>query len=132
MITENSHRSRSGVARIWRATAYSLAGLKSAWQTEAAFRQELLLAVILIPIAVWIPGTLTQRALLIACVLVVLLVELLNSAIESTVDRVSLDDHELAKRAKDVGSAAVLIALLNLLVVWALVLADVFNLMGFS
>ena len=127
MSLESPHKSRSGLARIWRAFFYSLAGLRAAWQAEHAFRQEVLLAAVLVPVAAVVPATLTQKALLIACVLVVLVAELLNSAVESAVDRISLDSHELARRAKDIGSAAVFVALGNLTVVWGLVLIDVFT-----
>ena len=122
---ESPHKSRSGLVRIWRALFYSLAGLRAAWQAEHAFRQELMLAAVLVPTALLLPASLTQRALLLACVLVLLIVELLNSAVETTIDRISLDQHGLSKRAKDIGSAAVLIALVNLVVVWAMVLYDI-------
>lgn len=124
---ESPHKSKSGLARIWRALFNSIAGLRAAWRNEHAFRQELALAAVLVPVAAILPATLTQKALLIACVLAVLVVELLNSAVESTVDRISLEHHELAGRAKDVGSAAVLVALANLVLVWGLVLVDVFR-----
>ncbi len=118
------------LARIWHATRYSLQGLRAAYRHEAAFRQELALAALLIPaapaLAVWSPLTWTQCALLVASVLLVLLVELLNSAVESVVNRISDAHHVLSKRAKDTGSAAVFIALVNCGVVWALVLVDVF------
>jgi diacylglycerol kinase (ATP) len=117
-------KSESGLGRIWRAFRYSLAGLQVAYRHEAAFRQELLLAAVLIPVALVLPASWLQIALLIGCVLLVLIVELLNSAVEATVDRVSSEHHELAKRAKDMGSAAVFLSLLNCAVVWALVLLD--------
>ena len=101
---------------------YSLEGLKAAYRHEDAFRQEALLAVFLIPVALFLPTSGSGKALMIASVLLVLIVELLNSAVEATVDRVSLDHHRLAKRAKDIGSAAVLMSLLNVVVVWVLVL----------
>ena len=106
---------------------YSLAGLRSAYQHESAFRQELWLAAILAVIAVALPINLTQLALLWGSLLIVLITELLNSAVEAVVDRVSFDNHDLAKRAKDMGSAAVFLSLANCLVVWALVLWDVFS-----
>ncbi len=119
-----------GLARLGQATRYSLQGLRAAYRHEAAFRQELALAALLIPLALalaaWSPLTWTQSALLVGSVLLILLVELLNSAVESVVDRVSEERHALSKRAKDTGSAAVFIALLNCGVVWALVLVDVF------
>lgn len=117
-----------GLARLWRATRYSLHGIRAAFADEAAFRQELALAALLIPVAVALavfsPVTWTQCALLIAGVLVILLVELLNSAVESVVDRISDERHALSKRAKDTGSAAVLVSLVMCAVVWALVLVD--------
>ena len=99
-----------------------VAKLAAAYRHEDAFRQETHLAVVLIPLALILPATGIGRALMIGSVLLVLIVELLNSAIEAAVDRISLDDHLLAKRAKDIGSAAVLISLFNVAVVWALVL----------
>ena len=119
-------KSGPGLMRIWRALLYSLAGLRAAWQGEAAFRQELALAAVLIPVAVAVPATLTQKAMLLACVMLVLITELLNFAVESAVDRVSLEHHPLTGRAKDIASAAVLLSLANLAIVWALVLAEVF------
>ena len=103
---------------------YSCCGIKEAYRNEDAFRQEVLLAAILLPLAFWLDTTAIGRALMVGSVLLLLIVELLNSAIEATVDRISLDDHRLAKRAKDIGSAAVLITIVNLAVVWLLVLLD--------
>jgi diacylglycerol kinase (ATP) len=118
------------LARLGQATRYSLQGLRAAYHHEAAFRQELALAALLIPLALalaaWSPLTWTQCALLVGSVLLILLVEMLNSAVESVVDRISEQHHALSKRAKDTGSAAVFIALINCGVVWALVLVDVF------
>ena len=108
--------------RLWRALLYSLDGLSAALRHEDAFRLELVLALILIPIALHTPVPGTGRALMVASILLVLIVELVNSAIEAVVDRVSLEDHVLAKRAKDMGSAAVMLALLNVPIVWLLVL----------
>ena len=119
---ESPFKGKTGLARIWNALHYSIAGLRAAFQHEDAFRQECVLAAILIPAAFFVPTDGTGKALLIGSTLLVLMVELLNSAIEATVDRVSLERHQLAKRAKDIGSAAVLIALLNMALVWALVL----------
>ncbi len=101
---------------------YSLDGLRAAYRHEDAFRQEVWLALVLIPMAVVMPVGNFGRALMIASVLLVLVVELLNSAIEATIDRISLEHHDLSKRAKDIGSAAVMITLLNVVVTWALVL----------
>ncbi|MEI7611573.1 MAG: diacylglycerol kinase [Betaproteobacteria bacterium] len=108
--------------RVWNALHYSLAGLRAAFSCEDAFRQEALLAALLIPVSFFLPVSGVGRALMIASVLLVLIVELLNSAIEAAVDRVSLDRHHLSKRAKDIGSAAVLLALINVAVVWGCVL----------
>lgn len=119
---ESPFKGKTGLARIWNAFNYSLAGLAAAFRLEDAFRQEVVLAVVLIPLALVLGDSGLEKALLIACVLLVLVVELLNSAVEATVDRVSLERHALAKRAKDIGSAAVLMSLVNLAVVWLLVL----------
>ena len=97
-------------------------GLAAAYRNEDAFRQELRLAALLIPLALWLPASGTGKALMIASVLLVIIIELLNSGLEATVDRISLDQHHLAKRAKDIGSAAVFVALVNAVAVWGLVL----------
>jgi len=119
---KSPHKGKTGLKRILNACVYSIAGLRAAMQHEAAFRQEVLLAVLLVPAALLMPVSAAGKALLVGSVLLVLIVELLNSAIEAVVDRISLEQHELAKRAKDIGSAAVMLALLNVVVVWALVL----------
>ena len=119
---ENPHKGKTGLRRIWNAFGYSADGLCAAYKHEAAFRQEAWLALLLIPLALWLPVSHIGKALMIGSVLLVMIVELINSAIEAIVDRVSLERHELAKRAKDVGSAAVLLSLLNVLAVWLLVL----------
>ena len=121
---ESPYKGKTGLKRLWNACHYSAAGLAAAYRHEDAFRQEALLAVFLIPLALILPTTGVGHALMIASVLLVIIVELLNSAIEAAVDRISLDDHLLAKRAKDIGSAAVLISLLNVLAVWILVLLN--------
>ena len=100
----------------------SLAGLRAAIQHEDAFRQEVLAACILIPLAIFLPLSALGKAMMVASVLLVLIIELLNSAIEAAVDHASLDHHPLAKRAKDIASAAVLLSLLNVVSVWALIL----------
>ena len=110
-----------GLRRIVNATLFSLAGLRAAWQHEAAFRQELMLAVVLIPAGIWLGRTAVERSLLIGSCLLVLIVELLNSAIEAIVDRVGLEPHPLSGRAKDLGSAAVFVSLALVLVVWGLI-----------
>ena len=119
---ESPHKGKTGLTRVWNAFFYSLDGFKAAWKHEDAFRQEAILALILIPLALLLTDAALERALMIASVLLVLIVELVNSAIEATVDRISLESHQLAKRAKDIGSAAVLIALVNVVAVWGLVL----------
>jgi diacylglycerol kinase (ATP) len=110
-----------GLARILAAGGYSLKGLRAAWAGEEAFRQEVVLAVVLTPLAFWVGETLAQRAALLATLLLVLIVELLNSAIETVVDRIGHDPHELSGRAKDMGSAAVLLSLLLTVLVWGAV-----------
>ena len=119
---ESPHKGKTGLTRVWNALHYSLAGLRAAFEHEDAFRQEVFLAAVLIPLALLLPASGIGHALMIAAVLLVMIVELLNSAIEATVDRVSIENHPLAKRAKDIGSAAVFVALLNVLIVWLLVL----------
>ena len=122
MLKESPFKGKTGLQRVWRAFHYSLDGFRAAYKCEDAFRQEALLAVLLIPAAFFLPVSGVGRALMIASVLLVLIVELVNSAIEATVDRVSLDRHHLSKRAKDIGSAAVFLALSNVVIVWACVL----------
>ncbi|HCI53931.1 MAG TPA: diacylglycerol kinase [Gallionella sp.] len=119
---ESPYKGKTGLRRLLNAFGYSLAGFRAAYKHEDAFRQEALLAAILIPLAIWLPVSMTGRALMIGSILLVIIVELLNSAIEATVDRISLDSHDLAKRAKDIGSAAVLVSLVNAMVIWVLVL----------
>ena len=114
----------TGIRRVLNATRYSAQGLCAAYRHEAAFRQELWLALLLVPLALWLPVSGLGRALMIASVLLVLIVELLNSAIEATVDRISPEFNELAGRAKDLGSAAVLVSLVNVVAVWVLVLLN--------
>lgn len=122
-VTEESpFKGRTGLLRIWNAFHYSLAGLAAAYRHEDAFRQEIHLAIVLIPLALLLPATGIGHALMMGSVLLVLVVELLNSAVEAAVDRISLENHRLAKRAKDIGSAAVLVSLINVAVIWLLVL----------
>ncbi len=120
---ESPFKGRTGLRRVWNALHYSLDGLRAAYRHEDAFRQETWLALVMLPLALWLGSSALERALMAASVLLVLIVELVNSAIEATVDRISLENHRLAKRAKDIGSAAVLLALLNVAVVWGLMLA---------
>ena len=110
-----------GVERIIKATAFSASGLRAAWVNEAAFRQECALAAVLIPIAFWIGPSAVERALLIGSCLLVLIVELINSAIEAGIDRIGVDQHPLSGRAKDLGSAAVLMSLVLTATVWLLI-----------
>ncbi|MBS0513251.1 MAG: diacylglycerol kinase [Proteobacteria bacterium] len=119
---ESPYKGKTGLRRIWNALHYSLDGLRAAWRHEDAFRQELWLALILVPAALWLGESGVAKAVLVASLALVLLAELLNSAIEATVDRISLENHLLAKRAKDIGSAAVLVSLCNVVLVWGLVL----------
>lgn len=116
------HKGKAGFTRIWYAAACSIAGLRAAFTHEYAFRLEVLLAAILVPLALLLPASGGGKALMVASIVLVLIVELVNSAIEAAVDRISLEEHALAKRAKDIGSAAVMLALINVPVVWALVL----------
>ncbi len=122
MEEESPYKGKTGFERILNATRYSFSGLAAAARNEDSFRQELVLAFILLPLALWIGPTGVGKALMVGSVLFVLVVELLNSAVEATVDRISLEDHRLAKRAKDIGSAAVMISLVNAVAVWLLVL----------
>lgn len=112
----------TGIRRIIRATRFSAQGFASAWKHEAAFRQELALVVIMMPIAVWLGQSIVETALLIAVLLLVLIVELFNSAIEAAIDRHGDEHHELSGRAKDMGSAAVFVVLVIVGVVWGAVI----------
>ncbi len=124
MKLESPYKGKTGLKRVWSALFYSLAGLRAAIRHEDAFRQEALLAAILIPVALFLPVGSIGKSMMIASVLLVLIAELLNSAVEAAVDHTSLDHHQLAKRAKDIGSAAVLISLLNVVLVWLLILIN--------
>jgi diacylglycerol kinase (ATP) len=119
---ESPHKGKTGLRRLINATRYSLSGLAEAARHEDAFRQELIMAAVLVPLGLWLGSNGLERALLAGSVLAVLVVELLNSAVEATVDRISLENHRLAKRAKDMGSAAVMLSLLSAATVWLLVL----------
>ena len=112
----------TGITRIIKAGGYSWQGLCAAWRHEAAFRQEAWLAVVMIPLGLYLGGNGVEKALLIGSVLLILVIELLNSAIEAVVDRFGGEQHELAGRAKDMASAAVAFALALMVVVWVLVL----------
>ncbi len=115
---ESPHKGQRGLRRLLNAFFFSLSGLALAFRHESAFRQEIALAAILLPFACILPVTATDRVLLVGSVLFLLVVELLNSSVEAAVDRVGFDTHRLAKRAKDLGSAAVLVALVLLAVTW--------------
>lgn len=114
----NPQKARSGLNRMWHATRYSLDGLRAAW-FETAFRQELLAAVALLPVSLWLGQSWAERALLAGTVVLVLIVELLNTSIETAIDRIGPEWHELSKRAKDMGSAAVLLSLLLCCGTWS-------------
>ncbi len=119
---ESPYKGKTGLRRLLNAFGYSMAGIKAAYKNEDAFRQEVLMAIVMIPLAIYIGETGLEKAIMIASVLLVIIVELLNSSIEATVDRISLENHNLAKRAKDIGSAAVLLSLVNMAVVWGLLI----------
>ena len=112
----------SGISRIIKATGYSLEGIKAAWKHEAAFRQEMAAAAVLFPLGLWLGKNNIERALLILPLMMVLVTELINSAIEAVVDRTGTEHHPLSKRAKDLGSAAVFVSLALVVIIWALVL----------
>ncbi len=116
----------TGITRIINAAGYSWLGFKAAYKNEAAFRQELWLAIILTPVALYLGGTSLEKAILICSLLFVLVVELLNSAIESVVDRIGNEHHELSGRAKDMGSSAVFIAITITVILWCAILCPVF------
>jgi diacylglycerol kinase (ATP) len=113
----NPQKTRTGLHRLWHATGYSLAGLRAGWH-EKAFRQEAIAAFAMVPLAFWLGRNWVEVALLTGSVLLVMIVELLNTGIEAAIDRISLEWHPLAKRAKDMGSAAVLLALLVCAGIW--------------
>ncbi len=115
-------KGKTGLIRLWNALGYSRDGIGAAWKNEAAFREEVLLAVIAIPLALYLGRSGGDRALLVGSIILILIVEILNSAVEAVVDKASPEKHELAKRAKDMGSAAVLLSLINAAAVWACVL----------
>jgi len=119
---ESPYKGKAGLPRLINAIHYSCSGLAEAIRTEDSFRMELVVAAIALPVGLWLGPTGTAKALLVGSVLIVLVVELINSAVEATVDRISLEDHPLAKRAKDIGSAAVMLSLINAAAIWGLVL----------
>jgi diacylglycerol kinase (ATP) len=120
--SESPFKGKTGLTRVWNALFYSIDGLRAAYRHEDAFRQEVWLAILLVPGALFLPASGIGHALMVGSVLLVLVVELINSAIEAAIDRISLENHRLSKRAKDIGSAAVLISLVNVFATWSLVL----------
>ncbi|MBE7940166.1 MULTISPECIES: diacylglycerol kinase [Ramlibacter] len=122
----NPQKLRTGLSRVWHATGYSLQGLQAGWQ-ETAFRQEALAAVVLVPAAFWLGRSWVETALLAGSVLIVMIVELLNTGIETAVDRIGPEWHALSKRAKDMGSAAVLLSLLLCAGIWCAALWERFS-----
>jgi len=120
-LPESPHKGQRGLQRLFNALFYSLSGLGLAFRHESAFRQEVALAVVLVPIACLVRVTAAERVLLLGSVLLVFVVELLNSSVEAAIDRISFDTHRLSKRAKDLGSAAVLVALVLLAISWGLI-----------
>lgn len=115
-------KGKRGLRRLINALGYSRDGIAAAWRNEAAFRQEILLATIALPLAFYLGKTGVERALMIGSIILILIVEILNSAVEAMVDKASPEKSELAKRAKDMGSAAVLLSLINAAAVWACLL----------
>ena len=122
----NAHKSRTGLSRVWHATGYSLEGLRAGWG-ETAFRQEALAAMVLLPLALWLGRGWVETALLAGSVLLVMIVELLNTGIETAIDRIGPEWHDLSKRAKDMGSAAVLLSLLLAGGIWITALFQRFS-----
>lgn len=114
----NPQKERRGISRVWHATGYSMAGLRAGW-TEIAFRQEAIAALVLLPVSFWLGSNWMETAVLAGSVVALMVVELLNTAIETAIDRVGPEWHDLSKRAKDMGSAAVLLSLLFCISVWA-------------
>jgi diacylglycerol kinase (ATP) len=122
MEAESPYKGQTGLRRILSATRNSLEGFVAALRHEDAFRQELIIASVLVPVGLWLGRDGLERALLVAMVLLVLVVELLNSAVEAAVDRISFENHRLAKRAKDIGSAAVMLSIASAVAVWLLII----------
>jgi diacylglycerol kinase (ATP) len=119
---KSPYKGKTGIKRLANAFTYSVAGTYAAFKHEDAFRQEVILSAVLIPLAIYLGETGIEQALMIASVLLVIIVELLNSSLEATVDRISVKRHKLSKRAKDIGSAAVFFSLINAAVIWFLIL----------
>ena len=123
-IEDNPHKGNKGITRAFRAAINSWNGLIYAFKEESAFRQELALSLVLIPLAIYLPVTPIEKILLIASVILVLIIELLNSSVEAAIDRISFEVHDLSKRAKDFGSAAVMLALLLCALTWIIILSE--------
>ena len=119
---KSPYKGKTGIKRLANAFKYSVAGTLAAFKHEDAFRQEVILSIVLIPLAIYLGETTTDQALMISSVLLIIIVELLNSSVEATVDRISVKRHKLATRAKDIGSAAVFFSLVNASVIWFLIL----------
>ena len=119
---KSPYKGKTGIKRLANAFTYSVAGTFAAFKHEDAFRQEVILSAVLIPLAIYLGQTAIEQALMIASILLIIIVELLNSSVEATVDRISIKRHKLSKRAKDIGSAAVFFSLVNAAVVWFLIL----------
>jgi len=119
---KSPYKGKTGIKRLANAFTYSVAGTLAAFKHEDAFRQEVILSTILIPLAIYLGQTVIEQALMITSILLIIIVELLNSSVEATVDRISVKRHKLSKRAKDIGSAAVFFSLVNAAVVWFLIL----------
>ena len=119
---KSPYKGKTGITRLANAFTYSVAGTLAAFKHEDAFRQEVILSTILIPLAIYLGQTAIEQALMITSILLIIIVELLNSSVEATVDRISVKRHKLSKRAKDIGSAAVFFSLVNAAVVWFIIL----------
>ena len=119
---KSPYKGKTGIKRLANAFTYSVAGTLAAFKHEDAFRQEVFLSAVLIPLAIYLGQTAIEQALMIASILLIIIVELLNSSLEATVDRISVKRHKLSKRAKDIGSSAVFFSLVNAAVIWFLIL----------
>ena len=119
---KSPYKGKTGIKRLANAFTYSVAGTFAAFKHEDAFRQEVILSIVLIPLAIYLGQTAIEQALMITSILLIIIVELLNSSVEATVDRISVKRHKLSKRAKDIGSAAVFFSLVNAAVIWFLIL----------
>ena len=119
---KSPYKGKTGIRRLLNAFKYSVAGTLAAFKHEDSFRQEVILSIVLIPLAIYLGQTPIEQALMITSILLIIIVELLNSSVEATVDRISVKRHKLAKRAKDIGSAAVFFSLVNASVIWFLIL----------